>query len=944
MIQDIDKHIQIINDSIQWAKDFHKESFNFKGVKEYRRQLKKIRNALSVNCSAAAYGESQVGKSYLMSSLLSSANHPFVIKNGDKEYSFIDQLNPSGGKNTKIESTGVVTRFTIKHDDTIENGNRIKIKILSVVDLVLMLTDSYYNDIKINPDTILTQENIDEELSQYSELWKSKESKQEIITEDDINDIQEYVDKVIGGKANPKRFSKFWEIVSQNIQYVSYDKWVNIFSLLWNKNTELNRLFTTLISSYKKLKFQEIVYVPFQAVLYEKGTLLKIEWLDTVCGVQIDTGNDEIYTDVYDVKGIKLASEFGKGELSALIAELTFELPESLAEDRKFLRKMDLLDFPGARSREIYKEQDIETVLPKILRRGKVAYLFNKYSISFQISSVLFCHHNDQKSEPTIGETINSWIETNIGANIDERSRMLNNTQGIAPLFFVATKFNFDLKIAKTDTPQKEELLDQHWSRFDKVFPEIVKPNEWLDKFTTAGGSVIPFQNIYLLRDFYWSEQHGLFDGYQDGTRGEKKSEEIRVHEQSGFPNYLDCLKQSFLRNSFVRTHFKDPGATWNSVATLNNDGSKAIISALDTISGVLDNARKKRYLEKLCKLKKELNDILQPYAEPKDATEKNQKVRMIAGDIRRALVDTIVKDPIIFGRIIDQFMVGPEELRSIAYDIIVRHIDTPKDFGEINFYRASAGIDINDTRAQNIQRLMDFCFLDSESELQEYFLSKGIDLEDIISGESETLSTLGGVITKHIVERWIEDLNKAALGLSETLPHAIDVVDMLIKLFDKLKLRRQISEKIGEYLNIFSENEQPNVIGDYASLILNKFVSSVGRSYMSDDAITMIEAKAADCRIPVDTSPMSWERTRKSQSLIETLQVLDESADIINKGRIDMTVLRKLPFWNNYKRWENLVLIGLIYSSDISHCDPKCNEKVESLITQIVPLYTDLH
>lgn len=147
------------------------------------------------------------------------------------------------------------------------------------------------------------------------------------------------------------------------------------------------------------------------------------------------------------------------------------------------MHKLDLLDFPGARSREKYKEQDIHTVLPKILRRGKVAYLFNKYSRSLRISSVLFCHHNDQKAEATIGETINSWIEDNIGSTPEERANMLNDTNGIAPLFFVATKFNIDLERTKTDNSSNIDKLDAHWNRFDTVFPEIIKPNKWLDNW-----------------------------------------------------------------------------------------------------------------------------------------------------------------------------------------------------------------------------------------------------------------------------------------------------------------------------------------------------------------------------------------------------------------------------------------------------------------------------
>ena len=154
MIQDINKHLELIQSSLDWAKEFGKDSFPVSVFKEYRRKLRRIRSALEENCSAAAYGESQVGKSYLMSSLLSSADSPFVIQSGGRSYSFIDELNPSGGNNAKIESTGVITRFTIAKGDN-SMSDFVKVRLLSVVDIILLIADSYYNDIKINPDTIL---------------------------------------------------------------------------------------------------------------------------------------------------------------------------------------------------------------------------------------------------------------------------------------------------------------------------------------------------------------------------------------------------------------------------------------------------------------------------------------------------------------------------------------------------------------------------------------------------------------------------------------------------------------------------------------------------------------------------------------------------------------------------------------------------------------------
>lgn len=57
--------------------------------------------------------------------------------------------------------------------------------------------------------------------------------------------------------------------------------------------------------------------------------------------------------------------------------------------------------------------------------------------------------------------------------------------------------------------------------------------------------------------------------------------------------------------------------------------------------------------------------------------------------------------------------------------------------------------------------------------------------------------------------------------------------------------MKKVISERIDRYCKVFSINEQPNAIADYASLTLNNFVSSAGRNYMSDNDVEAIRAKA---------------------------------------------------------------------------------------------------
>ncbi len=938
MIENIDKHLSLVGESVDWATKYNLAAFPYGNFKEHRRRLCKIRSALAEKCSAAAYGESQVGKSYLMSSLLSSPGAPFVIKNGDREYSFVDDINPSGGNNSKTESTGVVTRFTISKSAENHDG-LVKVRLLSVTDLILLMTDSYYNDIKLNSEGKLKYDDINAELVSLQEKWSAGSVRQTVVSEDDVKDIIDYVKDVIGNGAVNVCQSNFCSVVASLIEKIPCSAWTDVFGLLWNRNAEISRLFSSLLREIEKLNFQSDVFIPFEAVLRKNGTILKIEWLDSVFGTQFADDSDILFTDVYDSKKNLLATSFGKGPLSALIAELTFELPETVADSRKFLKKIDLLDFPGARSREKFNEAEIQTVLPKIFRRGKVAYLFNMYSRSLRISSVLFCHHNDQKSEPTLGEILNDWINGNIGATPEERGQMLRRTNGVAPLFFIATKFNIDLQRAKSDDPSTK--LDAHWNRFKTVIPEIIKPSKWMDAWVPSGGEYKSqaFQNIYLLRDFYWSSQNNIFVGYVD--KGTEKSAETGTYVHKDYPDYMDRLKESFLGNDFVRKHFANPEQAWEDVATVNNDGSKAIIRNLDAIADVLDGARREKYLKELNEAKTDMLTSLSMFYEDDDVAEKNKKVKKIVEDVKFSLDFSVASDPEVFGKILDQLMIPVGVLRSVAYDITVCHTETPQDFSFINFIRNTVGINLADNRDVNVDKLCQ-CYGCDLTELTEKLKEHGCTINDLVSVETETTTTVGGIVANKIIERWVDFLNNQAVALEPILPHAGDIVFSIIALSNKFGVKKELREKISSYVNLFGCNELPNAIADFASITLNNFVANVGVDHIDKSELEDLKVKAEVCNIDIDTTDVKSDRSCKKRDLVDTLKAFDEAARVINGNDVqgNKLILRKLPMWDNFWRWRNLLSICLVCARDISRCDPEANAKLKSIMDASSNLY----
>jgi hypothetical protein len=624
--------------------------------------------------------------------------------------------------------------------------------------------------------------------------------------------------------------------------------------------------------------------------------------------------------------------------MSALIAELSFTISVENVNDKPFLQKIDLLDFPGARSREELKEEKMSepAVLARMLRRGKVAYLFQKYSNALRINSLLFCHHNDQKTVKELGTSISNWIDQYIGDNEEKRTERLRRLNGVSPFFLVATKFNIDLRRNKeTDTPSTQEKLKEHWKRFDTILPEIIKPYTWFDEW--ANGK--PFGGIYPLRDFYWSKETGIFEGYSNKP---PYSEETNVHRDPDYPDYFDNLKRSFVEFPFMQQHFPNPEQIWEEVASVNNDGSKAIIRDLNRLAPQIDEFRTRNYLEELTSIKEKILKILAMYYISDSDEEKNLKIKKITSDVRLKIDLSVFRKPEIFGTILDQLMVQPGELREIAYDIIIRQTEVPKDISHVSSIRAMLGINPNDNRADNINKLCNY-YGYSPEELDAFFKTEGFTLEDIVSGDSETLATVADVLTKNIIQYWTEYINRSVKNIDQYITHADEIVESLQTLLRLLGVKREITKKISDYELLFPKDDQPNAVAAVVSLILNNFVSSFGRNYMTDNNIEAIKKKAEICKINVDLSDKGLRSTPQPQPIEDVLNTLTASEEIASAGLgtpETRNTLRKLPLYDNFIRWENFLIIGMLLSSDVSTVDPVANGSIKVIIEKCKELF----
>lgn len=934
-IQDIDHLLHVIDDSIRWASVHDEHAFPVSAFKEKRRNLKKIRFALEENCSAAAYGESQNGKSYLISSLLSNQGDALTISGGDGQlYGFIDDINPSGGNTSKKESTGIITRFTVRPDISPAAADKVKVRLLSIADIVKLLADTYYKDVKINASALLQADDINGSLEAILPQIVDKNSRQNYIDEDDIFAIQQYLD-AIGGSASYAYKSKFCELVLPKIQYIAPEQWGRLFCLLWNNNIYITSLFERLITEYNKLHFASVVYVPFDAILRRKGTILDISWLDylfcdSTSGVN---PNYEMLCDVYDAQNNLLVHGFPKTSFTALIAELTLVLPASAANKRVFLRELDLLDFPGARHRMKIPESSIQTEISMMVRRGKVSYLFDKYSESLRINAILFCQNMD-KPESELGEVLNNWICKNIGKTPERRAKYISTINHTSPFFIVSTFFNCNLQRTKeTPTFIQTVPLEERWkTRFENhLCNEVIKPSiySWFDKWVSPGAGFASeaFQNIYMLRDYFWSSNQHVFAGYQAGVSGEKN-----VVEHPEYPRYLDDLRKSFISYPFVKKHFANPEQAWDDAATVNHDGSQAIISSLEKIAVVIDQARKQRYYDDVKSMRDEILTALQHFFISGEESDKREEIRRTAGEIKFGL-DML--SPSSFGKLINHFMISAHELRYLATDIVLHKKELPQDFTLINVLRLNAGINPNDGKDVNMKKLCDYYHTD-EQMLRNGLMMQNVDLDEVICGQNKTMTTEADILAKNISEYWAEHIESAAHQLNKQLIHSERISFMYNALFNKFNIRQVIANKIQNYANTIEDRDVlANIIADAISLMLNDFVTSVGNAYMKENDCSQVRAIADDLHVQID---INEDKQLKRLNLRDTMEAFEQSVETLRFQVFDercTNMLRRLPLWDNFKRWENRLVIALMYTSDVVEIDEEANEQMKTIFEE---------
>lgn len=982
MENQIYEEIQLTNDSLAWIRKNRPEQYEqkFAQLVKMRSRLRRLGEAAADNPAIAAYGESQKGKSYLIGNLLQRNGAPFLVKakdeNGEeKAYDFVQQINPIGDNR---EATGVVTRFTAynRHPENYSSRYPVRMKVFSVKDLVLILTDGYFNDV-INSE--LHEESFFKEKGE--EIYRkyiNREDVQSVIVEDDIFEMQTYFKSYVNHLGNVAKQTGFFEKLALVIRKIPASEWLDVFSLLWysenNGVSEIHRLFGRLQSCLANLDYVRYVYLPIEAVLHRgnnKNTVMSVNCLNGLYGT------DKAMTDVFvkDGDGFKKVGSFDKSEISALCCEVTYKIDSPEDENNFFFdaandgkagympsstmlkisgtriskkelfRHSDFLDFPGAKNRESIdvgalwntETQSEQTNIIKLFLRGKVAYLFNCYCESRLINMLMICHDSVDVKVTSLYMTIDNWVKSYVGKTAEERKRTVELASGIPPLFVIGTKFNIDMTMKSGDTANNEAAFKDRWyGRFSRILYQDcfhAHDVDWFNNWTAKGSS---FNNTYVLRDYKYSgcngEGNNLYRGFNPDDKFPKETA-LELPE-----DFYRNIRRSFVNDENVKKFFDDPALAWDVTATMNNDGSLYIIKRLMEASGSLDNVRAEDFRRNAAEVMKELKELMSGYYINTDISSMLPDKISKAHAVHREMDFACNTDNYFFGHLISRLQVDYKDIHKVVHDVI----QSPELTSSVESWNGYELIRRNLRGCGSEQecwtRLTELYGLKDRAAVEDYLQKKGINSGDIFGIGKKIRKTNSYFIAEQVFNYWTAKLKSPdfIVGLADESGFDSSVMASLVQeLFDSadsLDLVNRMSDEIASFVNVTAvHTANEYAVADLLTSAIDSFVTDFGYGMRSAEDIENCKSIASQYSLPAF---VNIGQERKTSYNEEELTALFAG---LNNGSDSVTS----SFEAHYNLWLEYMYVSFIGGGDKIPTveDVAANEAVSDILQRIEAL-----
>ncbi len=563
-------------------------------LREGIRSSQVMLRACRANPGIGIFGPSQVGKSYLVSAFASSEDNKLHAMIGGQDRDFIREINPQGsGK----ESTGLVTRFT--SDSRFGSQSRdfpVRLELLSEGDLVMILVNSYFSDFKDSQSEIWKERDLCRQRFQEFRLAATGKETVEGPDRDRIRSEIAAVSRYVKAEhpyLHEILGEEFWDHGESVVSGMDLEHRAGYYAILWNCLEPFTELFRKLAG-----KIAELGTGTFAAS--ENALIRPQEQSRSI--INVDALN--LVFDPECPLDVKIRGESGRiqsinpGILAALTAEVVIPVRNPRIP---MISHVDLLDFPGYRSRlaadpgmvspggrgtsgrgtsgrgasgrgssgmgstgrDASGREDETGARADVMQfflRGKVSYLFQKYTDGYLMNALIVCTSADAQVENTdIRKVISSWISRTQGSDPQERSRRKSG------FFWALTKFD---KRISSDL-DKDALEYGRSGLLHQTVLERFESEEWFRNWDGSRDRPQPFRNIILVRK----------PGTSDCAFMEKRKDStverglIEKGIASQYKDLIDSMRSRFIRDDDVNRYVREPAEAWDAMISPNDGG-----------------------------------------------------------------------------------------------------------------------------------------------------------------------------------------------------------------------------------------------------------------------------------------------------------------------------------------------------------------------------------
>lgn len=555
---------QTLKETLAWAERLEKGEFKFDSnlisqLKKGVYQTKKLAASEGQRNAVAIYGCSQAGKSYMVTGLVRSGENPLKVKFGQDLIDFISVINPAGGQ----ESTGVVTRFSGAKKDNAPPSHPVCVKVLSEIDVVALLFNSVLHDVRDqrSPDLAELIEEIDVGIKDANFSYAG-----EGLAVEESYELIDYIQsRQFNGKLWVKALleSEFISVVERVISRSDIDDRIKLYKIVLQHLPGHCELLELLCRELDRIGHPAELYCDAESLFEPRdGTPSRLE--SSLVNV---TALDGIYSGQDRKIGVLNSSNEKNYKISlGLLSALTQELVLEVVDGDPFLQSFDLMDFPGARSRRpVARERaELSVTETKIdhFKRGKVAYLFEKYSNNQLINGLILAIGPGPQEVIGLAELVDEWVARTHGRKAEDRDCVESG------LFVVLTKFDQEF----ASDAGRHKLDGERWST--RLHASLLAPfgghcpeTNWVNQWDSKGA----FRGVHFFRNPF-ADQRSLVE-----YRGEPATS-----PEVGFvPNRaaeIERLRVTCYENLLVQRHVADPEAVWNAAMSLNDGGKSYLL------------------------------------------------------------------------------------------------------------------------------------------------------------------------------------------------------------------------------------------------------------------------------------------------------------------------------------------------------------------------------